>query len=118
MPGFFGYRSVLADLHKHLRRTGKVVEAVLHPSDDAADDVEYTYAYEWPINRTTGIGGVGYDNGSATITLWRTGETTAPLVDMRITVAGRSQQQVVSVTSRLNADEASNFAVYDLTVVS
>jgi len=116
MPGFLGYPSVLADLHKHLRRTGKVIAATIHPSDNAIDDVSYTYAYEWPADQRTGIGGVGYDATSSTVTLWRVGETTGPRVDMRITLHG-VQSQITAVLARLNADEASNFAVYDLTTV-
>lgn len=115
MPGFYGHQTVLQDLYKHFR-TGKVIEATLHPSDDANDDVDYTYAYQWPQDTHSGVGGSGHPDSVGTVTLWRTGEGTRPLVDMTLTI-NSVEWKIVSVSSRLNADEANNFAVYELSVV-
>lgn len=111
MPGFYGHRYVLADLKKHLR-TGKVVEATLTLNDDSATQVEWTYTYIWPETESSALGGPGAASVSTRITAWRTGETEKPRADDKWTIDS-VDFLINAVTTRLNADEAQNFAVYD-----
>lgn len=110
MPGFYGHRYVLADLKKHMR-TGKVFDATLTLNDGSATQVEWTYTYIWPETESSGI-----PQGAAAvqtrITAWRTGETEKPRADDKWTIDS-VDFLINSVTTRLNADEGQNFAVYD-----
>ncbi len=116
MSGFFGFRSTISDLKKHVR-TGKVVAATLIARLPAGEtSIAYANAYVWPQNEATGIGADGMPAVQGMVTLWRVGEATGPRVDDKITVGGETRQ-ILSVTPRLNADEVRNFAVYDLTTV-
>lgn len=113
MAGFYGRRTVLRDLAKH-RRTGKVTSATLH-RNSGGGDLAWANVYVWPTHETTGVGGGGNVNMETTVTAWRVGETDMPRADDRLEV-GADVWNVAKVTRRLNADEASNFAVYDCTV--
>lgn len=110
MPGFYGQRTVLRDLAKH-RRTGKLVTATLK-RNSGFSDIAYANVYVWPTNETTGVGGGGNADQRTTISAYRVGEADAPRADDRWTV-GVTTWNIESVTSRLNADEANGFAVYD-----
>lgn len=115
MPGFYGYRTVIADMRKHLRGTGKVTSGTLkvRASGDSFTDVTWQYLYVAPEAETTGFGAGGHpDIKVQYITLWRVGETSKPRPDDKI-VVGSDTYLINAVDSRLNADESRNFAVYD-----
>lgn len=120
MPGFYGFRYVLADLHKHLR-TGKVMSGTLRAralgSGDQYTSVSWANIYVWPQTETSGFMGKGHSDIDGTITLWRVGETNAPRADDLI-VIGATTWLITHVTQRLNADESANFAVYDCVVAN
>lgn len=113
MPGFFGHRTVLADLRKHLR-TGKVTSATLlsRTPPDTFASVSYSYCYVPPIDEGTAYG-TGYEAQAATLTLWQLGEATPPRSEDRLADAAGRTWEIVGVRTRLNAD--ANFAVHDLT---
>lgn len=117
MPGFYGRQSVQSDLFKQFR-TGKVVSGTLkvRGENDVLTSVAWANMYVWPTNQTTGLGGDGYPNTSARITLYRVGETYAPQVDDQIVDSGNRTWQIIRVNSRLNGDEDDDFAVYDCDV--
>lgn len=120
MAGFYGHRTVLADLRKHLR-TGKVIAATLkvRGANDATTSIAFAYAYKWPQTERTGVGGPGYPTNLGRVTLWRWGETSRPRPDDKLTLSGDSTEyQILAVTPRLNADESNNCAVYDCDVAS
>ena len=101
------------------RRTKKVTSATLlvRGTGDSETSVSYTNAYVWPQTEQSGVGTDGHPSIRGTITLWRVGETTAPRVDDDVRV-GSTTFLIRSCNPRLNGDEDSNFAVYDLGVVS
>lgn len=118
--GFFGVRTVKADLRKH-QATGKVVPAVLSgkESDGTPFSVSYANAYAWPSPENSGVGGKGRAWNTGRITLWRVWpsiETQAPRPDDTVAMEIEGEATDVrlnSVTPRLNADESRGFAVYD-----
>ena len=114
MPGFYGHRSVLRDLKRHLRRTGKVTAATLkvRTTGDTFTSVAWKYSYLWPLDENTGLGGDGFPTIGGMVTLWRLGETSAPRADDQVVIGTRTYL-IVRVQPRLNGDESSNFAVYD-----
>lgn len=117
MSGFYGIRSVLSDLEKHRRGTGKVVSAVLTLQDEDSTVVPYANAYAWPSPSNTGAGGQGRAWNNGRVTLWRVGESDGPKVDdtLAMEIDGESTDvRINGVTARLNADESSGYAVYDL----
>ena len=117
MAGFYGRRSVLADLMLHQRGTGKVVSAVLTMKDGLDTQVSYANAYAWPSGSNTGAGGKGRAWNTGRVTLWRVGESDAPKADdtLALIIDGEVVDvRINGVTARLNADEADGFAVYDL----
>ena len=119
MPGFYGYRSVLSDLQKHIRGTGKVTTATLKirtALSDTMTSVAWKNVYLWPQDESTGLGSVGHPTLHGRITAWRIGETSAPRVDDKWTV-GDTTYLITRVQPRLDADVARNFAVYDCDVV-
>lgn len=113
MAGFYGQRTVLRDLSKH-RRTGKVTSATLK-RNSGVGDLAWANVYVWPIREATGLGGGGNANQNTTITAWRVGESDLPRADDRWAV-GSDVWNIDTVTRRLNADEATGFAVYDCQV--
>jgi hypothetical protein len=112
MAGFYGLRTVLADLRKH-RRTGKVVSATLTRGPAFTTTQAYANAYVAPVGGTSGLGGDGYPSQTTTAYLWQLGETYVPRPDDRLAVGGNTWL-VVAVTTRLNAD--TGYAVHDCTV--
>ncbi len=117
MSGFYGIRTVLADLEKHRRGTGKVVPATLTLQDEDSTVVEYANAYAWPSPSNTGTGGQGRAFNTGRVTLWRVGESDGPMVNDTLAMAIDGEDtdvRINSVTARLNADEAEGYAVYDL----
>lgn len=114
MSRFLEFRSVLRDLRKHVFRAGKVTAATLkvRTTGDSFTSVAWKYAYLWPLDENTGLGGEGYPTISGRVTLWRAGETSAPRADDQV-VIGSKTYLIVRVQPRLNGDESSNFAVYD-----
>lgn len=120
MPGFYGYRSVLADYRKQLR-TGKVVTGTLRVRTagglDTFTDVAWKALYVWPQTEVSGFKGNHHPDIDGVLTLYRLGESNAPRVDDQVVVNGITYL-IFQVYPRLNADEASGFAVYDLTAAS
>lgn len=115
MPGFYGYRTVVASRNKH-RRTGKVTTATLTLNGvSTPTSVSYANAYIWPYAEANSLDGSGRPVTATTIVLWRLGESQAPRVHDTLAADGHDWL-VLDVTSRLNADETNNFAVYDCRV--
>jgi hypothetical protein len=114
MPGFFGRESVQATCEKQ-RATGKVTTGTLKTRGalDALTDVPWGNLYVYPLPQITGIGGDGYPNVAGRATLYRMGETVAPVADDKLVDGSGRTWQIIGVNSRLNADEAEGFAVYD-----
>ncbi len=78
-------------------------------------NVPYQYCYSHPLPQATGIGSDGFPNIRGQITLFREGESEAPMVDDKITCGGNTFQ-IERVTAENNADEADGWAVYQLIV--
>ena len=112
------------DLRMHIRSTGKVTSGTLkvRGTSDAFTDVTLNNLYVWPEDEFTGIGGKGYPNVQAHITIWRMGETitrggnaSSPRPDDKI-VVGSNTYMIQVVGTERNADESSTkFAVYQCT---
>ncbi len=113
MPGFLGYRSVVSALRAHVRGTGKVTAGTLklRGAGDSFTSVTWNNLYVWPESEASGMGGVGYPTIHGRITLWRTGEASAPRVDDQI-VSGSHTYLIQNIETQRNADESRNFAVY------
>lgn len=99
---------------KCTQRTGKVTTAVL--TVRGGSNVSYRYCYVHPLPEVTGIGAAGHPIRDAHATLYREGESSAPVVDDKLTVGG-NVYQIVGVTAENNADESSGYAVYQLSMV-
>ena len=119
MAGFYGYRSAIESLRLHMHGTGKITTGTLlkRGVNDAATNVDWGNVYVWPQDMHTGLDAQGYPTIHGQITMWRTGETTAPYVDDKLTV-GSVTYLIANVSPERNADESSNFAVYQCSVTS
>jgi hypothetical protein len=113
VANFYGYRSVVATLKKH-RRTAKITSGTLkvRGSDDGTTDVSWANLYVYPEDEATGMGAGGHPDITTQIVLYRTGETSKPRPDDKLTV-GSDTYLLTRVASRLNADESRHYAVYD-----
>ena len=120
MPGFYGLKTVLATRRKHMR-TGKVVSGTLKVriagGQDTFTSVAWGNLYIHPQTEVSGFDHMGFADIDGVITMYRLGEASAPRVDDQI-VVGTTVYLIKHVTPRLNADEASNMAVYDVLVTS
>lgn len=123
MPGFYGLRTAIQTRNKH-RRTGKLVSSILtvESGDSKGQQCTFVDTYVWPSNQVSGVGSRGRAWRSGTITVYRVnGESYEPQVDDKLTlpINGISTEvRINGATSRLNADESSAFAVYDLEVAT
>ena len=109
----YGAEAVLRAI-RYKFRTGKLTSGTLAPADGSAS-VAYSYVYPWPDTEATALGGEGSADVTGTITVYRTGEAGEPRADDTLTV-GAFDWLVASVETRLNADEASGYAVHDVRV--
>ena len=118
MARFFGYRSVLDDLKHHQRGTGKIYSGTLF-SRGAADTYNPTNGTAWansyipPVQEITGLNGNNVPEQTVLAYLWRLGETVKPRVDDFFRDHNGNDWLIDNVTTRLNADEDSNYAIYD-----
>lgn len=105
--------TVIADRSK---QGWKLVTGTLALNPAHTTTVAYQYLYVWPNPDTSGIGGSGYPVSGDMITAYREGETYPPKSDDTWTLADGTAYLISKVTSRLNADEAMGYAVYDCVV--
>lgn len=114
MPGLFLRFSGRREVQRRRRlaqRTGRVVSVTLFVRGGSS--VTYAYCYRHPQPQVTGLGGTGYPNTMGNVTLYREGESTAPVVDDKIQILGVTYQ-IIHVLVQNNADEADGWAVYQL----
>lgn len=112
---FFGFESVVRARDRCRDYGGKLVSGTLTPSDGSAS-VSFSNVYVYPFEESSALGAGGAPTVSTTIVIYRMGETSRPRADDSLTAGGFSWL-VTSVSSRLNADESSNYAVYECRVI-
>jgi hypothetical protein len=112
---FMGRESVVRARDLKRDYGGKLVSGTLTPSDGSTA-VTFANIYLQPASEDTALGRTGTPEVSAAATVYRMGETSRPRADDTLSV-GDFDWLVLHVTTRLNADESTNYAVYDCRLV-
>lgn len=106
----FGYEWVLQTMEKQPKRTSATLKR--RTTADTFADVAYAAVYVHPVDEESPLGRGGATPQRARITAYRMGESYAPRAGYNWLIGGITYQ-ILSVTSRLNGDEAGGYAVYD-----